>query len=254
MNRWTKRWAQLGCGALVAAMLLAGCQNAGETTDRSDVTSSESGSQTSETSQSSETSGNPADAESSEVLERPEEEFYDCAEHTDSYHTIILDLIGYVGSDAYNEWVDSIAGEDAYGRVDEGVTVAAFIDYFNVPQDEFTQLVQSRATDERLQDLGMTREEYLEEYGYTDGQIAALYSGNESQINEAFCGDLAWYNGADGQLYSIYWLSDHTAADYEAAGIPAEEVTTILDKATEMGGDYAKLAEKASAAASEYTA
>lgn len=260
MKIWNKKWAGFGCAAMIACLLLAGCQSAGETSeDRSDLSSDttsavsdNAGSESGE-SGSSANEGNPANAES-EPLMQPDEEFYDCMEHSSSYHTIILDLIGFVGSDAYNEWADSLASEDSFGRINEGITVSAFIDHFNVPQEDFTELVQGRATDERLESLGMTREEYLDEYGYTDAQIAALYSGDQAQINAAFCGDLAWYNEADGQLYSIYWLSEHTADDYEAAGIPAEEVTAILNDATGMGGIYADLAEQASAAADAYTA
>ena len=250
-----KKWMQVSCAALAAALLLAGCQSAGETSeDRSDLSSGETTSAVSDGgSSTAENEGNPANAES-EPLMQPDEEFYDCMEHSSSYHTIILDLIGYAGSEAYNEWYDSLTGQDEYSRKDEAITVAAFIEQFGIPQEEFTELVQGRATDERLESVGMTREEYLDEYGYTDEQIAALYSGDQAQINAAFCGDLAWYNEADGQLYSIYWLSGHTAADYEAAGIPAETVTSILSDATEMGGIYADLAEQASAAADEYPA
>lgn len=260
--KFRKYGLRLGCAALAAAMLLAGCGSAGETNeDRGDLSSDEPTSAVSDSGETSAESGSVPEAESgnpmqaeSEPLERPEEEFYACAEHTSSYHTVIFDLIALAGSEAYNEWSDSLAGEDEFGRVNEGVNVAAYLQQFDVPQEQFTELVQGRATEERLAELGMTREEYLSQYGYTDEQISALYSGDQAQVNKAFCGELAWYNEADGQLYSIYWLSDHTAADYQAAGIPAEEVTAILDQAEAMGGGYASLAEAASAAAAEYTA
>ena len=87
---------------------------------------------------------------------------------------------------------------------------------------------------------------------YSEDQLDAIYSGDQSQINEAFCGDLAYYNPSDGQLYSIYWLSDHTAADYQAAGVPVSEIERILDDASAMGDSYASLAEAAAPAAEAY--
>ena len=59
-------------------------------------------------------------------------------------------------------------------------------------------------------------------------------------------------NPKDGKLYSIYWLSDHTAEDYENAGIYWDDVHRIIDTATEAGGVYAKLAEKAAPAVKEF--
>ena len=258
MKIW-KNGLRLGCIALAAAMLLAGCQSAGETAEeRDDLAADESTSAVSDSSEAvsdssaaEEEGGNPMQAES-EPLERPEDEFYPCAEHTSSYHTVILDLIGLVGSEAYYDWADAFVGADQYGRESEAVTIADYIRQFSVPQDQFTELVQGRATEERLADLGMTREEYLSQYGYTDEQIAALYSGDPAQVNAAFCGELAWYNEADGQLYSIYWLSGHTAADYQAAGVPVSEVERILEDAAAMGGSYASLAEAAAPAAEAY--
>ena len=94
--------------------------------------------------------------------------------------------------------------------------------------------------------------DYLAAWQNIGVEIDAIYSGDQSQINEAFCGDLAYYNPSDGQLYSIYWLSDHTAADYQAAGVPVSEVERILDDASAMGGSYASLAEAAAPAADAY--
>ena len=98
------------------------------------------------------------------------------------------------------------------------------------------------------------RQAELTANGYTDAQIDALYSGDQAKINEAFCGEMAYYNPEDGQLYSIYWLSDHTAEEYENAGIPETEVERILGLAEEAGGGYARFAEEAGEAAAEYAA
>ena len=153
-----------------------------------------------------------------------------CQEHSPYYHVIDYDLILYVGEDDFNAWTNSFAATDAYDRPQEGISIASFLQHFDVPRN----IVEANS-----------------DY-YSEDQLDAIYSGDQSQINEAFCGDLAYYNPSDGQLYSIYWLSDHTAADYQAAGVPVSEVERILDDASAMGGSYASLAEAAAPAAEAY--
>ena len=153
-----------------------------------------------------------------------------CQEHTPYYHVIDYDLILYVGEDDFNAWTNSFAATNAYDRPQEGISIASFLQHFDVPRN----IVEANS-----------------DY-YSEDQLDAIYSGDQSQINEAFCGDLAYYNPSDGQLYSIYWLSDHTAADYQAAGVPVSEVERILDDASAMGGSYASLAEAAAPAAEAY--
>ena len=62
-------------------------------------------------------------------------------------------------------------------------------------------------------------------------QIDAIYSGDQKQINKAFCGPLALVGPEDGELYSIYWLADHNADDYLAAGLPLDKVRNIIEAA-----------------------
>ena len=79
MKIW-KNGLRLGCIALAAAMLLAGCQSAGETAEeRDDLAADESTSAVSDSSEAvsdssaaEEEGGNPMQAES-EPLERPED-------------------------------------------------------------------------------------------------------------------------------------------------------------------------------------
>lgn len=176
-----------------------------------------------------------------------------CSEHCSAYHSIPYTLIQWIGTDVFYEWEETLPYEtDEFGRPDEDFTIVEVVEQFNISKEDFLEATRSWMTDEAMDNIGMTREEYLEKVGYTDAQVDAIYSGDQSQINEAFCGDLAYYNPSDGQLYSIYWLSDHTAADYQAAGVPVSEVERILDDASAMGGSYASLAEAAAPAAEAY--
>ena len=177
-----------------------------------------------------------------------------CTEHTYTYHAVDGVLVDYVGQEKVHEWYDSISGTDEYNRVNEDFNILSFIQEFDIPKEKFIELTQGSVTDSLLEALEISYDEYLEEYGYTDAQIDALYSGDQAKINEAFCGEMAYYNPEDGQLYSIYWLFDHTAEEYESAGIPETEVERILGLAEEAGGGYARFAEEAGEAAAEYAA
>ena len=175
-----------------------------------------------------------------------------CEEHILSYHFVLGRLAEYVGKSAYKEWSESLPSYDEYGRTREAFNIQAFIEHFQVPREAFEQIINDWATDSRVEAFGGDREAFLMENGYTDAQIDALYSGDQAKINEAFCGEMACYNPKDGKLYSIYWLSDHTAEDYDQAGIYWNDIHRIIDTATEAGGVYAKLAEKAAPAVKEF--
>ena len=257
---------------ILAGLLLTSCGNASITTE-----SSESSAETSVTASSESTpESNPS--ESLEVSDESEKESFletsvtstseeseatdqneieesklSCTEHSFPYHSIPSTLTQLVDADEYYEWSEALFAEsDTYNRSGEEFTVLAFVQHFNISREDFTAATRDWMTDEKMQNLGTTQEEYLAEYGYTDQQIDAIYSGDQAQINAAFCGDMAYYSETDGQLYSIYWLSDHTAEDYAAAGLPEAEVTRILAAAESAGGQYAALAETATVQVQAY--
>ena len=156
-----------------------------------------------------------------------------CTAHTPSYHSISAELMNYVGQEGAVAWAESIARSNP-----EQMTILAFIEEYDIPKEQFIALTQGTVTDDYLETLGMTREECYEEFGYTDQQIDALYSGDQAAVDRAFCGKLALFNEADGQLYTIDWLAEHTAEDYLAAGFPLEEVDAILENTSIPGYDY----------------
>ena len=170
-----------------------------------------------------------------------------CTMHTFSYHSICAELINYVGQETGHEWVESVitTSQDPYKRIGEDMTILAFIEHFNIPKDVFIEVTRTFITDAFLEIIQMTREEYYTEFGYTDEQIDALYSGDKRLINETFCGPLAFVNEADGELYSIYWLEEHTAEDYAAAGLPLEQVEAVLEAAA--SGDYGDQSQRITA-------
>lgn len=158
-----------------------------------------------------------------------------CMEHTFSYHFISGELIDYVGKEEGHAWTNSTAdgSNDPYNRIGEDMTILAFIQEFDIPKETFIEVTRSRITDDFLDNIEMTREEYYETFGYTDEQIDALYSGDQDAIDRAFCGPLAFVNEADQKVYSIYWLMDHTAEDYAAAQLSLNQVEEVLQTASE---------------------
>ncbi len=232
---------------LLACILLASCGKASESETPSVSESA-----------SVEESILPSEAESSSESETPEENgeyggsYTPCTEHITSYHSVMLGLMVYVGQDNFDQWYETCTPRDEYGRVEEDFNIQAFIEHFQVPREAFEQIINDWATDSRIEAFGGDREAFLMESGYTDAQIDALYSGDQAKINEAFCGDMAYYNPEDGQLYSIYWLSDHTGEEYKQALLSQDDVHRIIDTATEAGGVYAELAEKAAPAVDRF--
>ena len=158
-----------------------------------------------------------------------------CMSHTFSYHSISAELINYVGKEEGHAWTSATAdgSNDPYNRIGEDMTILAFIQEFDIPKETFIEVTRAHITDDFLDMLQMTREEYYEEFGYTDEQIDALYSGDQDAIDRAFCGPLAFVNEADQKVYSIYWLMDHTAEDYAAAQLSLNQVEEVLQTASE---------------------
>lgn len=157
-----------------------------------------------------------------------------CMEHSLSYHSIDVSLMNYVGQAEAIDWAETTNRKttDQYRR-GEGVTIQAFIEKFNIPKEAFIELTQGTISQDFAESLGMTLEECYEEYGYTDEQIDALYSGDQDRINRAFCGPLAFINESDQKVYSIYWLAEHTPEDYAAAKLSLDQVEEVLQTASE---------------------
>ena len=175
--------------------------------------------------------------------EEPMPYILQCQEHTFSYHAVDGCLTSFVGDDKVMEWYNTFTGQiDSYCRSAEGFTIVAFVEHFQISKEDFIRVSRKNITQEFVESIGMTMDEYLEEFGYTDEQIDAIYSGDQKKINRAFCGSLAVYNENDGELYSIYWMAEHTAEDYIAAGLSLDQVREVveLSLSTEPTADYSQ--------------
>ena len=153
------------------------------------------------------------------------------------YHQISSGLISYVGNEAFEEWLSQ---RDYY-------TIVEFIEYFKIPKDVFTELVRIDYTPEFCESFApeLTLSEIQDILGYSLSEIDALYSGDQEQINRAFCGPLAFVNDADGEIYSIDWLVEHTPQEYIDAQLPFDQVQAVIDKTASDEFRFYDLAETA---------
>ena len=165
-----------------------------------------------------------------------------CKAHNPWYHSIPAGLLEHVGWEESNQWEREQQWKDTnpdFYPFNEGMNIENFIRDFHITKEVFLECVRPPVSAEDLArvsaddglDHTMTETEYYNRYSFTDEQIDALFSGDQRRINEAFCGPLAFVNEADGELYSIYWLAEHTAADYTAAGLPRDKIKKIVSLA-----------------------
>ena len=136
-------------------------------------------------------------------------------DYNDVYDSIPGELIGYVGNDAVSEWIGIGFNPES--------NLQAFIEDFSLTAEEI------RAA---LTESGNT----IDVYGLTDESLEALCSGDQAAINRTFASEYAAVSDS-GSIYTILWLAEHTAADYEAEGIPKSEIESVIAVLEAGGGN-----------------
>ena len=127
-------------------------------------------------------------------------------DYNDVYDSIPGELIGYVGDDAFSEWVGIGFNPNS--------NLQAFIEDFSLTAEEIRAALTKN---------GIT----VERFGLTDESLDALCSGDQAEINRLFASDFAAVSDS-GSIYTMNWLVRHTAADYQAEGIPKSEIESLL--------------------------
>lgn len=120
-------------------------------------------------------------------------------------------LIDYVGDDLFSDWIDNDK---------EPHDLQTFIEYFDLTADEVKEV------------LGVNNPDYDD--GPSSEEIDILCSGDQAAINRMFASEYAAVSDS-GSIYTILWLAEHTAADYEAEGIPKSEIEAVI-AVLEAGG------------------
>lgn len=110
-----------------------------------------------------------------------------------------------VDPDEANAWYESFPIDMASGEVPDSLesypNVYTFINHFDISEETLKELIG---------------------YMLTDEQIYILYHGTVEEITEEFASPLSIVKGE--KIYSWYWITAHTAEDYEAAGITNDDL------------------------------
>ncbi len=131
-------------------------------------------------------------------------------DYNTSYTNIDRVYIAYVGDDLFQEWV----GEG----YNPNVNLQTFIQEFGLSKEEF-QMINEQTTE--LSSLPQEK-------------IDALFSGDQAAINRIFASDFAAVSES-GDIYTIFWLAEHNAADYQAAGLSADAVASAIENCQTLG-------------------
>ena len=127
-------------------------------------------------------------------------------DYNDVYDSIPGELIGYVGDDAFSNGSGS------------GLTRIAICRPLSKTFSLTAEEIRAALTKN-----GIT----VERFGLTDESLDALCSGDQAEINRLFASDFAAVSDS-GSIYTMNWLVRHTAADYQAEGIPKSEIESLL--------------------------
>lgn len=161
----------------------------------------------------------------------------DCLEHHALYHAVNGRVIDYVGYEALEEWRETLPAErDAFNRnYGDAFSIQAFIEHFDIPKDIFTELERGGLTADFLAEFDGVAVCSL-------AQIDALYSGNQTRINEAFCGELSLVH--EGELYSPYWLAEHNAREVIESSVSINALEVLVDRLETAYAPFSTVMEK----------
>ncbi len=217
--------------SLLSLGMMAGCESTSNTSDTTDVSVVMENTESSESSKKQEeissemkdednATGGTADA---------------CTLHAWNYHSITGDLIKYVGGEAFENWLDTVSGEE--------MNIVRFVNDFQIDSATFDEIVCYDVSEEDLD--GMTLDEYYTKWGaYNQEMREAIFSNDNYGISKAFVSEYAVV-ASDGQIYSLEWLAEHSAEDYQTCGLPADEIQNAVNNAIERDvAPYTTLAEQ----------
>lgn len=146
-------------------------------------------------------------------------------------------LIHIVGEDAFEEWR---IGKESFGcTTDPSENMNLYALILDFPQHR-------AAMEARLYKLAEIDRANGWTISLNEEEIELLMNGEKDEIFAYFTSPAAVYQ--DGKIYSPEWLDTHTAADYEAEGLPKEQLREKLDEILWLSNfiDLTSLAEKLS--------
>ena len=132
--------------------------------------------------------------------------------YNSTFTAIPFELQGYVGkSKDIDEWAQSY---------DWQISLQAFIEDFGLTADEINQVLFNQETQFPVE--------------VTPEEIDILCSGDQAAINRAFVSEYAALSET-GDIYTIFWLGEHTAEDYKSAGLTADAIASAIENCQTLG-------------------
>ena len=124
-----------------------------------------------------------------------------------TYSGIDGSLMDYVGDGLFSDWINNDK---------EPHNLQTFIEYFDLTADEVKEVLGVNQPDYDDQDINPSSEE-----------IDILCSGDQAAINRTFASEYAAVSES-GSIYTILWLAEHSASDYQAEGISKAEIDSVI--------------------------
>lgn len=132
--------------------------------------------------------------------------------YNSTFTAIPFDLQGYVGKNKdIDEWAQSY---------DWQISFQAFIADFGLTADEIKQILFEQETQFPAE--------------VTPEEIDILCSGDQAAINRTFVSEYAALSET-GDIYTIFWLGEHTAEDYKSAGLSADAIASAIENCQALG-------------------
>ena len=129
-----------------------------------------------------------------------------------TFTAIPFDLQSYVDNNQdIDEWAQSY---------DWQISLQAFIEDFGLTADEIKNVLFEQETSFPVD--------------VTPDEIDILCSGDQAAINRTFVSEYAALSET-GDIYTIFWLGEHTAEDYKAAELTADAIASAIENCQTLG-------------------
>ncbi len=128
--------------------------------------------------------------------------------------------LDYIGWDTFKEWSTAYTSTTLnYTSVAESANLYSMIKYFDIPEETVREILVKVRTG---------REDELSEE-----EIEMLFSDDYEAVAECFASDTAIRK--EDNLYSLYWVYEHSIEDYIEAGITTDDISGVLAAYDEVG-------------------
>ncbi|MCD7786021.1 MAG: hypothetical protein LUH18_10735 [Oscillospiraceae bacterium] len=114
----------------------------------------------------------------------------------------------YCGSEEFAAWLSEYRNSGCvYTAIDEFANVYSCIKYFNIPDDDAREILESTGS-------------------FTDEEIELILSDDAEAVAKYFAADTVFRKGKN--IYSLCWIYNHSIEDYKECGLTTEDLSLAL--------------------------